>query len=243
MTVLSETPINKARFEYIIDYNDLIMKIIYNSVGDLPISKYLELQKVLSNRSADPNEDDTDLNIEMLSIFTGECVEDIYNSSLFDVGVAMSELRTKLEQPMPNPNKVPKTLKINGVVYKVTDGVENFTVAQYIDFQQFITNDSMIAELLATFILPKGAKYNDGSYDIDKQIADFKEYLTIGTAVSLRFFFLKKLLTSTTATLQSLQEQMMRKQMKAQITQMMKENRLRMNEAVRAILRHIRGSH
>lgn len=221
------------------------MKIIYNSVGDLPISKYLELQRVLSNRSTDPNEDDTDLNIEMLSIFTGECVEDIYNSSLFDVGVAMSELRTKLEQPMPNPNKVPKTLKLNNVVYKVVDDVADFTVAQYIDFQNYVGKDEYIAELLTTFIIPQGLKYNDG-YNIDSQITDFKEHLTIQTAVSLRLFFLKKLLASTTATLQSLQEQMMEKQMKKELKTLMKENRLRMNEAVRAILRHLRltrGSH
>lgn len=217
------------------------MTIKYKSIGDLPINKYLELQRVLSNRSADDNTDDTDLNVQMLSIFTDIPEEEIYNSSLFDIGIVMNELRTALEQPMPQPNKMPKTLKLNGITYKVTDDVAGFTVAQYIDFQQFITNDSMIAELLATFILPKGAKYNDGSYDIDKQIADFKEHLTIQTAVSLRFFFLKSLLNSTTATLQSLQEQMMRKQMKTQIMQMMKENRLRMNEAVRAILRHIRG--
>ena len=223
------------------------MTIKYKSIGDLPINKYLELQKVLSNRSADDNTDDTDLNVQMLSIFTDIPEEEIYNSSLFDIGLVMSDLRNCLEQPMPpQPNKMPKTLKINNVVYKVTDGVENFTVAQYIDFQQFITNDSMIAELLATFILPKGAKYNDGSYDIDKQIADFKEHLTITTAVSLRFFFVKKLLVSTTATLQSLQEQMMEKQMKKELRTLMKENRLRMNEAVRAILRHLRltrGSH
>ena len=168
------------------------MTIKYKSIADLPISKYLYLQKVLSNRSADDNTDDTDLNVQMLSIFTDIPEEDIYNSSLFDIGIAMNELRSALEQPMPQPNKMPKTLKLNGTTYKVTDDVAGFTVAQYIDFQQFITNDSMIAELLATFILPKGAKYNDGSYDIDKQIADFKEHLTIQTAVSLRFFFLKK---------------------------------------------------
>ena len=217
------------------------MEIIYKSIGDLPINRYLELQKVLSNRSTDPNEDDIDLNVKMLSIFTGESVEDIYNSSLVNIGISMSDLRNALEQPMPpQPNKMPKTLKLCGITYEVTDGVQNFTVAQYIDFQQFITNDEMIAELLSTFILPKGSKYNDGSYDIDKQIAGFKEHLTIGTAVSLRFFFLRKLLNSTTATLKSLEEQMMRRQMKAQIMQIMKENRLRMNEAVRAILRHLR---
>lgn len=218
------------------------MTIKYKSIGDLPINRYLELQKVLeANKENTDETDNTELNVKMLSIFADESEEDIYNSSLMDIGIAMGELRTALEQPMPQPNKTPKTLKLNNVVYRVTDGVENFTVAQYIDFQQFITNDSMIAELLATFILPKGAKYNDGSYDIDKQIADFKEHLTITTAVSLRFFFLKKLLNSTTATLQSLQEQMMRKQMKKELRTLMKENRLRMNEAVRAILRHIRG--
>ena len=226
---------------------DLIMELKYKSISDLPISRYLELQKVLeANKENTDETDNTELNVKMLSIFTDESEEDIYNSSLMDIGIAMTDLRTALEQPIPNPNKVPKTLKLNNVVYRVTDGVENFTVAQYIDFQQFITNDSMIAELLATFILPKGAKYNDGSYDIDKQIADFKEHLTIQTAVSLRFFFLKKLLVSTSATLKSLGEQMMRKQMKTELRTLMKENRLRMNEAVRAILRHLRltrGSH
>lgn len=216
------------------------MTIKYKSIGDLPINKYLELQKVLSNRSADDNTDDTDLNVQMLSIFTDIPEEEIYNSSLFDIGLVMSDLRNCLEQPMPQPNKTPKTLKLNGVTYKVINDVADFTVAQYIDFQNFLTKDEYIAELLSTFILPKGAKYNDG-YDIDKQIADFKEHLTIQTAVSLRFFFVKSLLTSTTATLQSLQEQMMEKQMKKELKTLMKENRLRMNEAVRAILRHIRG--
>ena len=74
------------------------MEIIYKSIGDLPINRYLELQKVLSNRSTDPNEDDIDLNVKMLSIFTGESVEDIYNSSLVNIGISMSDLRNALDR-------------------------------------------------------------------------------------------------------------------------------------------------
>lgn len=96
-----------------------------------------------------------------------------------------------------------KNITINDEKYEVDVNLQNFTVAQYIDFQTFYpkrkTNERIIGNILACFIIPKGKKYAEG-YDINKVVNDINNYLDIMTANEILFFFLKQYLISIRAT-------------------------------------------
>ena len=66
-----------------------------------------------------------------------------------------------------------KTINIDGASYTVDTNLQNFTVAQYIDFQTFYkkfkSDKRVMGNLLACFIIPKGKQYADG-YDIQNVV-------------------------------------------------------------------------
>lgn len=106
-----------------------------------------------------------------------------------------------------------KNITINDEKYEVDVNLQNFTVAQYIDFQTFYpkrkTNERIIGNILACFIIPKGKKYAEG-YDINKVVNDINNYLDIMTANEILFFFLKQYLISIRATVNYFNWQMKR---------------------------------
>ena len=92
-----------------------------------------------------------------------------------------------------------KTINIDGEAYTVDTNLQNFTVAQYIDFQTFYkkfkSDKRVIGNLLACFLIPKGKAYADG-YDIQNVVRTINEHLDIMTANEILFFFLKSYLIS-----------------------------------------------
>ena len=228
MTVLSETPINKEKFEYIMDY-----KLKYKKLTDLPINKWKELQEILTDESTD----EITKNVQLTALFFDITEDEVWGWHVFDQSLALGDIITVLEHNDYQPQgKLPKTIKIADNVYSVVDDVSKFTVAQYVDFQHFIkSGDEAIAELLSTFIIPKGKKYNE-DYEIDEVIKTFNERLPIGTAFSLRFFFVKKLIDSINSTVQSLVKKMMRRAM----WKAMKEQRKEAIQELKTMM-HIRG--
>lgn len=215
MTVLSETLINKEKFEYIMDY-----KLKYKKITDLPIYKWKELNEILNDESAD----EITKNVQLTALFYDISEDEVWGWNVFDQSFALGDIIAVLEHNDYQPQgKLPKTIKISDNVYSVVDDVSKFTVAQYVDFQHYIKNgDEAIAELLSTFIIPKGKKYNEG-YEIDEVVKVFNEQLPIGTAFSLRFFFVKNLIKSISSTVQSLVKKMMRKAMWRAVKEQRKE--------------------
>lgn len=96
-----------------------------------------------------------------------------------------------------------KNIEINGEKYTVDVNLQNFTVAQYIDFQTFFpkrkTNERILGNILACFIIPREKKYASG-YDIKKLVDDINSNLDILTANEILLFFLKQYLISIRAT-------------------------------------------
>ena len=110
-------------------------------------------------------------------------------------------------------------IEINGEKYHIDTNLQNFTVAQYIDFQSFYpkrrTNERILGNILACFIIPKGKKYAE-DYEITKVVDDINNYLDIMTANEILFFFLKQYLISIRVTANYFNYQMkkMKKKMK-----------------------------
>lgn len=77
--------------------------------------------------------------------------------------------------------------------YILRRNLKDFTVAQWIDFQNFLKNGSdtdNFANLLSVFFLPEGqTEYGEG-YNIEEVRQDINNYLSIADANSIASFFL-----------------------------------------------------
>ena len=91
------------------------------------------------------------------------------------------------------------SIKIEDVVYSINPDMQNFSVAQYIDFQNFFPKRTQktnyIGNILACFIVPKGKKYGEG-YDVAQLVNKINDNVDILTSNEIIFFFLKRYLFS-----------------------------------------------
>lgn len=102
-------------------------------------------------------------------------------------------------------NEKPKFKNINIGQYncKIDTVMQNFTVAQYIDFQTFYpqrkTNPKVLGNIIGCFMIPEGKSYSEG-YDVQDLVSTINEELDIMTANEILFFFLKQYLVSMMVT-------------------------------------------
>lgn len=128
---------------------------------------------------------------------------------LFDVDplkLKTNELHKYINEMKFLGEKVPKvklksTYKLGDNVYTLKKDLRNLTVAQWLDFQNFLkdggSDTDNYANLLSVFFFPKDVdEYGDG-YDIEQVRSDINNYLSVAEAMSIASFFLiyrKKLL-------------------------------------------------
>lgn len=121
---------------------------------------------------------------------------------LFDVDplkLKTSELRNYIDKMKFLSEKVPKvklknTYKLGGNVYTLKKELKDVTVAQWLDFQNFLKDGGgdtdNYANLLSVFFFPKDVdEYGEG-YDIEQVRSDINNYLSIAEAMSISSFFL-----------------------------------------------------
>ena len=96
--------------------------------------------------------------------------------------------------------KIKNEYKLGSNIYILKKELKDVTVAQWIDWQNFLKDGSdtdNYANLLSVFFFPKGeTEYGDG-YDIEQVRQDINNHLSIAEAMSISSFFLlyrKKLL-------------------------------------------------
>ena len=89
--------------------------------------------------------------------------------------------------------KIKNEYKLGGNVYTLKKELKDVTVAQWIDWQNFLKDGSdtdNYSNLLSIFFFPKGeTEYGDG-YDIEQVRSDINNYLSIAEAMSISSFFL-----------------------------------------------------
>ena len=89
--------------------------------------------------------------------------------------------------------KIKNEYKLGGNVYTLKKELKDVTVAQWIDWQNFLKDGSdtdNYANLLSVFFFPKGEdEYGDG-YDIEQVRQDINNHLSIAEAMSISSFFL-----------------------------------------------------
>ena len=93
-----------------------------------------------------------------------------------------------IKEPIPDV-KLKKEYTLNGNVYKSNCDITKVTVAQFIDYQNYVKQPELgLEDLLSVFFLPKGCKDYNKDYDITKVKEDLLE-LPITVANSIGFFF------------------------------------------------------
>lgn len=175
-----------------------MINTIKKSWKDVTIDEYFDLCERLS----DDTLTDYEKIIIKIAFITGKREEEIWNLSWSDFRNLQVE-SLWMEEFQLKENVKFKSIEINGEKYSIDTNLQNFTVAQYIDFQTFFpkrkTNERVIGNILACFIIPKGKKYAEG-YNIQELVENINSNLDIMTANEIMFFFLKQYLISIRAT-------------------------------------------
>ena len=121
---------------------------------------------------------------------------------LFDVDplkLKTNELRNYIDKMKFLGEKVPKvklksTYKLGENVYVLKKDLRNLTVAQWLDFQNFLKDGGgdtdNYANLLSVFFFPKGEDEYGENYDIEQVRYDINNHLGIAEAMSISSFFL-----------------------------------------------------
>ena len=90
--------------------------------------------------------------------------------------------------------KIKNEYKLGGNVYTLKKELKDVTVAQWIDWQNFLKDGGgdtdNYANLLSIFFFPKGEKEYGENYDIEQVRQDINNHLSIAEAMSISSFFL-----------------------------------------------------
>lgn len=93
-----------------------------------------------------------------------------------------------IKEPIPEV-KLKKHYTLNGVKYNSNYDLTKVTVAQFVDYQNYLKEDEVrLEKLLSVFFMPEGYKDYNKDYDIIKVQEDLLQ-LPIDVAQSIGFFF------------------------------------------------------
>ena len=174
-----------------------MIKIKYKSWDEVPIKLYREISEICQ-RDCEP----LDKNIALISLLSETPEDDIWSLKMDEVEPLFQEIGWLWNFKF-NKNWHGKKIKINGHSYTISVDLQDFTISQYIDFQnlwpRLKENDEAYSQILATFIVPEGKKYNK-DYDLQETIQEIDNFLPITQANSVLHFFLISLARSIRAT-------------------------------------------
>ena len=151
---------------------------------DVSLKKYIELKDLY----LDPEFSDEDRIILLINILFG----------VDALKLKTTELNKYIEQMKFLGEKVPKMkirekYKLGENWYILRRNLKYFTVAQWIDFQNFLKNGSdtdNYANLLSVFFIPEDEEEYGENYNVEQVRNDINNYLSIPDATSIASFFL-----------------------------------------------------
>lgn len=169
----------------------------------LTIGKYDELQLIYESDLSDYEK-----NVEIVALCNDLEVEDVEDMSLTTFNTLLQS--TAFLYEAPKKKIVATKYVLGGTEFDVVMNMGKLTVAQYLDYQEYIKNpDKNRVELLSIFLIPKGCKYGEG-YDMFEIQKIIRENLSIIDAIALTDFFLLLYQSLMKATLSSLKRRLKR---------------------------------
>lgn len=208
---------------------------------DLTVGKYKELRQI---KIDNPDAEDIDIQINMISVLDGREIEDIVNLSINEYTKLVSKLSFLDDVPKVS-NKIPKKIKLGDNTYTILQDISKMITAQYIDYMQLAKKndiDGNITEYLSVFMIPEGKRYNEG-YDVKYVAKDIEEYLSIEDALNVCFFFRKQSITLIRTLLgyfRRMTRKMMRKEKNKEVREKMEQAEKNLTEAISS-LKHMDG--
>ena len=158
--------------------------IVKTSWRDVTINEYFDFRDKLESASSDYEKE-----IIKIAFVNGFNEDDVWNMTISDVK------RYQQNTYWLNDFEISKDVKFTSI----NPDMQNFSVAQYIDFQNFFPKRTQktnyIGNILACFIVPKGKKYGEG-YDVAQLVNKINDNVDILTSNEIIFFFLKRYLFS-----------------------------------------------
>lgn len=195
----------------------------------------LETMDKIAEISNNSSYTDEQRETEFIKLLTGLTDDEIGNMTIVDYQKILNSLKF-LNQPISKV--LPKdSIELNNKTYNVLLYPSRMTAAQFLDYKTIMASDlnHKTARLIACFVVPKGAKYADDSYNPDDVVNDIYKYMSIEYAYGLTFFFESQYKAFATGILAySIQEIKKDKEM----PQEMKSQVLKKLQEVKAIMKN-----
>ena len=152
-----------------------IDKYNWNSIsGD----KYWEIVDILNN----PDASDMQKQAELIALIEDVDIDTILNMNMNDVAAKINKLEF-LNKFELDKHYNPRKIKIGDIEYNVYPDLTNLNVAQFMDYQTFITKPfrESYDKILSIFIIPVGHNYNEGYdiLDVQKMIRENMSWVNI----------------------------------------------------------------
>ena len=152
--------------------------------NDISIKQYNDIK----NLYLDPDLSDEDRLILQINILFNVDALKLKTNELHKYINEMKFLGSKIPKM-----KIKKEYKLGSNIYILKKELKDVTVAQWLDWQNFLKDGSdtdNFPNLLSIFFFPKGeTEYGDG-YDIEQVRYDINNHLSIAEAMSISSFFL-----------------------------------------------------
>ena len=153
--------------------------------NDISIRKYNDIKQIF----LEPNYSEEDKIILLINILFG----------VDTLKLKTSELNKYIEQmkflnSAPPKMRLKDKYKLGEKYYILKRNLKDFTVAQWIDFQNFLKNGSdtdNFSNLLSVFFIPEGQEEYGENYNIEEVRQDINNHLSIADATSIASFFLR----------------------------------------------------
>lgn len=176
------------------------------SYQDMPIAIYERLIAIVEDKSLE----EQIKNLKIVSELSGIDEDTLWDMPLPEFRKLMAQTSFLLEQPRIK-DQIPDRYKIGDYDLIPVKDIKKMTAGQYIDYQTYLDQGGEIerrVELLSCLLVPKGAKYNDESYDLDDLQRVIREEMPIIWAMELSCFFVKRSVGSIVNTLNFLDREL-----------------------------------
>ena len=170
---------------------------------DVSLRQYNDIKQIY----LEPNYSDEDRIILLISILFGV---DALKLKATELNGYVNQL--KFLSTNPPKMKLKEKYKLGENWYILKRNLKDFSVAQWIDFQNFLKNGSdtdNFPNLLSVFFIPEGEK-EYGEYDVESVRQDINNHLSIADATSIASFFLTYQKASLIASLLSTKRKIMK---------------------------------
>lgn len=158
-----------------------MVNIKYKNWEQIPLGKYNEILETIKDYQEDQ---ELETEIKIISILSDISENELWNTPIEHLRGIRNQISFVYSKPEWKNHKV-KSIKIGKYDCNCVYDMEKVTIAQYVDFQNYIhMNRNVNAEILSTFIIPKGHRYGE-DYDLNDLIRTIKNELPVGIAVSI----------------------------------------------------------